>query len=87
MRNNLKNLRENQGLTQTALAQMLNVSQRTISKWELGNSTPSPAQMQFLQELFKEPKEKIFFGAFNYKMLLKIDDPTTILGNHTEDVS
>lgn len=43
--------------------------------------------MQFLQELFKEPKEKIFFGAFNYKMLLKIDDPTTILGNHTEEVS
>nr|WP_233995346.1 helix-turn-helix transcriptional regulator [Levilactobacillus brevis] len=62
MRNNLKNLRENQGLTQTALAQMLNVSQRTISKWELGNSTPSPLKCSFFKSFSRSRKRKFFWS-------------------------
>lgn len=86
MRNSLKQIREKRGLTQQHLAALLNVSQRTISKWETGKSTPSAAQMQFLQEFFHVGKEDIFFEAFNYNLLLNIKVPTAKNSN-SEEVS
>lgn len=71
MDNKLGKLREIKGLSQTDLANRLGVSQRTISKWEIGKSTPKPYQMSYLEDYFGVPKEKIFFGAFNYKTKLK----------------
>ena len=37
---NLKAMRESRGLSQSALADQLNVDQSSISKWESGQSTP-----------------------------------------------
>lgn len=75
MNNKLKELRSASGLTQDELAELIpnDVNQRTVSKWERGLSTPRPAQMQFLEDYFHIPKEEIFFGAFNYKTLLKTE--------------
>ncbi|WP_338230836.1 helix-turn-helix transcriptional regulator [Lactiplantibacillus paraxiangfangensis] len=70
MENQLRKLREEKGLTQLELANLLKSNQRTVSKWERGKSTPKPSQMQFLEDYFHTPKEEIFFEAFNYKMLL-----------------
>lgn len=36
----LKELRERQGLTQTQIADRLEVDKSTVSKWESGDSTP-----------------------------------------------
>ncbi|VDG23708.1 helix-turn-helix transcriptional regulator [Lactiplantibacillus mudanjiangensis] len=71
MLNRLRKMRIKSGLTQQELADLINSNQRTISKWERGKSTPPAAVMQYFEEYFKEPKEHIFFEAFNYKMLLK----------------
>lgn len=71
--NKLKQVREEQGLTQEELAKLLKVDQRTVSKWELGKSVPSVAIMQLLEDYSGVKKEAIFFEAFNYKKLLKID--------------
>lgn len=37
---NLRQLREENGLTQQALAEMISISHQSISKWELGTSYP-----------------------------------------------
>lgn len=71
MKNNLKKIRMEAGISQESLANLLNVSQKTVSSWEIGRSTPKPSQMQHLEDFFKVPKEKIFFTAFNYKNELK----------------
>lgn len=66
--NKLKAIRENRKMKQVDLAQILDVSQRTISAWETGRRTPSPKYMQQIEDIFDVPKEDIFFTAFSYKM-------------------
>lgn len=44
----IKNLREKQNLTQTELAALLNVSDKTVSKWETGRGFPD---ISFLEPL------------------------------------
>jgi len=39
-KDNMKRLREAKGLSQEALARLVNVSYRTISRWESGGSSP-----------------------------------------------
>lgn len=41
----IKNLRKEKGLTQIELAEELNVSEKTISKWECGNGLPDAVSM------------------------------------------
>ncbi|MGM0215024.1 helix-turn-helix transcriptional regulator [Enterococcus sp. AZ109] len=67
MKNNLSKIRTERGISQEQLAKKLNVSQKTISSWEIGRTNPKPHQMQHIEDFFKIPKEKIFFAAFNYK--------------------
>lgn len=76
MKNNLKKIRMEAGISQESLANLLDVSQKTVSSWEIGRSTPKPSQMQHLEDFFKVPKEKIFFTAFNYKNELKRKEGT-----------
>ncbi|MCM6931269.1 helix-turn-helix domain-containing protein [Enterococcus italicus] len=71
MDNKLKKLRSKKDISQVALAEKLDVSQKTVSSWEVGRTTPKPRQMQLMEDLFQVPKEEIFFTAFNYKNELK----------------
>lgn len=66
MKTKLKVLRAERGLTQEDLAKMLGTTQVVVSSWETGRATPKPAMMQKISDLFKVPKEEIFFTAFNY---------------------
>lgn len=50
--NNIKKLRINQGLTQRQLAEMVNVEQTAVSKWETGVSVPSRETEIKLAEIF-----------------------------------
>lgn len=63
----MSEIRNKKGISQAELAFLLNVSQKTISSWEIGRTIPKPFQMQHLEDIFKVPKERIFFTAFNYK--------------------
>ena len=50
--NFLAQLRNEKGLTQEQLAEMINVNYKTISKWECGNSSPSLDTLVQLCEIF-----------------------------------
>lgn len=67
LKNRLNEVRSTQNVSQEELASLLNVSQKTVSSWEIGRTTPKPSQMQHMEDIFNVPKEKIFFTAFNYK--------------------
>ena len=48
----ISTLRKRLGLTQAALAEKLNVSDKTVSKWESGNGYPEITQFPVLAEIF-----------------------------------
>ena len=50
--NKLYNLRKQKGLSQEELANRLNVSRQTISKWEAGQTTPELEKLRNLAKLF-----------------------------------
>ena len=49
---NIQELRQNKKMTQFELAQKLNYTDKAISKWERGESTPEPEVLLKLSELF-----------------------------------
>lgn len=49
---NLIELRKSRGLTQSELAEMLNYSDKTISKWENGDSLPDISVLMALTEIY-----------------------------------
>lgn len=51
--NKLYNLRKQKGLSQEELANRLNISRQTVSKWEVGESTPDMEKLVALSDLFE----------------------------------
>ena len=51
--NKLYTLRKQKGFSQEELANRLNVSRQTISKWEVGESTPDLENLVAISELFE----------------------------------
>ena len=51
--NKLYTLRKEKGLSQEELASRLEVTRQTVSKWELGDSTPDLDKLVLLAELFE----------------------------------
>ena len=51
--NKLYNLRKQKGLSQEELANRLNVSRQTISKWEVGDSTPDMEKLVAISDMFE----------------------------------
>lgn len=49
----LKELRKLNGLSQTALSNLLGVTQQAVGKWETGRSTPDPQTLARIAEQFK----------------------------------
>lgn len=59
---NLTACRKSRGLTQAALAEKLNYSDKTISKWERGEGLPDLIAMQNLSEIFEVPVDALMHG-------------------------
>lgn len=55
LKDNLKTLRKNKGLSQEELAIKLNVVRQTISKWEQGLSVPDAEMLIKISEVFDTP--------------------------------
>jgi len=51
--NKLYELRKSKGLSQEELANNLEITRQTVSKWELGDSTPDLDKLVLLAELFE----------------------------------
>ena len=58
--NNIVALRKSRDWTQAELADMLNYSDKTISKWERGESTPDVEMIYQMSQLFDVPIEYFF---------------------------
>ena len=50
--NKLYELRKQRGFSQEELASRLNVSRQTVSKWEVGDSTPEMEKLVAISDLF-----------------------------------
>ena len=59
LKDNLKTLRKNKGLSQEELSIKLNVVRQTISKWETGLSVPDAEMLVKISELFETPVNEI----------------------------
>lgn len=55
----LRDMRTERGLSQEALAECLNVSRQTVSKWETGAVYPSAEHLAHLSEVFHVPVDAI----------------------------
>lgn len=60
--NKLYELRKQKGLSQEELANKLNVSRQTVSKWELGDSTPDMEKLIVLSDLFEISLDELVLG-------------------------
>ena len=67
----IKGLRKKNGLTQSNLAEIIHVSDKTISKWELGLSVPESDILMKLSEYFNVSVEDLIKG--NKKILITND--------------
>ena len=59
LKDNLKTLRKNKGLSQEELSIKLHVVRQTISKWEQGLSVPDAEMLINISELFETPVSEI----------------------------
>lgn len=59
LKDKIKNLRKEKGLTQAQLADALFVSRSTVAKWENGLGLPGPDSMKALEALFEVDPEQI----------------------------
>lgn len=83
----ISKLRKDKGLTQAQLAEKLNVSDKTISKWEQDSGSPSIEFFPALANLFnvtidylmtgKEPEERIITMS-KIELCAKKDDPSVL---------
>lgn len=60
---NIKNLREKRGLNQIELGQLLGVSDKTISSWEIGRTEPNMGYVQMMCEIFKVNADLLIYGS------------------------
>ena len=60
--NRLYELRKQRGFSQEELAGRLEVTRQTVSKWELGDSTPDMEKLVSLGELFEISLDELVLG-------------------------
>ena len=58
----LYELRKQKGFSQEELANRVNVSRQTVSKWEIGDSTPDMEKLIALSDLFEISLDELMTG-------------------------
>ncbi|MBO4882199.1 MAG: helix-turn-helix transcriptional regulator, partial [Lachnospiraceae bacterium] len=61
--NKLYELRKQKGFSQEELANRLNVSRQTVSKWEVGESTPDMEKLVAMSDLFEISLDELVKGV------------------------
>lgn len=65
--NKLYELRKQKGFSQEELANRLNVSRQTVSKWEVGESTPDMEKLVAMSDLFEISLDELVKGEESEK--------------------
>ena len=60
---NIKKLREKRGLNQAQLAEMLGISDKTVSSWEIGRTEPNMGYVQAMCEIFRVNADTLIYGT------------------------
>lgn len=71
--NKLYSLRKQKGLSQEELANRLNVSRQTISKWEIGDSTPDMEKLIAISTLFEVSLDELVMDKGTEDSTLKTE--------------
>jgi transcriptional regulator with XRE-family HTH domain len=79
----LKSLRKEKGLSQEELAELLNVSRQSVSKWESGQTYPEIDKLIVLSDLFKITLDN-FLKENDSKDTISNDDEMKV--NDKEDI-
>lgn len=87
--NFIANLRKKKGLTQLELANLLNVSDKTISKWETGRSVPDVLLLTKLSEVLDVSVNELLNGGIisndNYKDIIE-NNTISMLKHSNEEI-
>ena len=67
LKDNLKTLRKNKGLSQEELSIKLHVVRQTVSKWESGLSVPDTEMLMTISEIFETPVSEILGESIEEK--------------------
>lgn len=78
--NIFKELRTKKNLTQLELAQMLNINQATVSKWEQDKSIPDVMMLKTLSEFYSVPIELLLNGEKRDLTFIKKNNRIPVLG-------
>ena len=70
--NKMLELRKQNNMSQEQLAEKMNVARQTISKWELGETSPDLEQSKRLSQIFNEIKNILFAKVSNMERLTKV---------------
>lgn len=59
----LKQIRNNEGISQEQLAERIGVSRQAVTKWETGKGLPDIENMTILAEIFKVTLDELISGT------------------------
>ena len=72
IKNSLIKIRKMHNLTQAQFAEKIGVSDKTVSKWECGNSIPDIIMLNQISKIFNVPINDIIVGNINNSYPKKI---------------
>ena len=84
----LKELRKEKGITQEEFAEMLNVSGRTVSRWETGTNMPDISLLVDIAELFDVSISEIINGERKSEIMEKeVKETVLSLSDYAEAIN
>ena len=78
--NKILNLRKNKNLTQEQLAELLNVTRQTISKWELDETSPDIKQSKEISKLFNISLDELVDNNIQDVLIEKVSNTEKLAG-------
>ena len=78
--NKIMELRKKNGLSQEELAEKVGVARQTISKWELGETSPDLKQSKELAQIFKVSLDELTNNDINNILIEKVSNTEKLAG-------
>lgn len=78
--NKILDLRKKQNLSQEQLAEKLNVTRQTISKWELDETSPDIKQAKQLSKIFKVSLDELTDNDIKDMLIEKVSNTEKLAG-------
>lgn len=67
--NNIRKFREEKGISQASLAEMLNVNQVTVSRWETSERDPSIRNLIKISKIFDVGLDDLLIVGFDHSSI------------------